>query len=118
MYNQLPHLVVPVVTDPKKVILALRWVVQEMEKRYKIFAKENVKNIDSFNKRNRNKAKAEPEPELPLFGAESNSDGFAVNNGTPRYAIVVPRPACQTTSTSPWTKEQWVRSGSAPSAWG
>ena len=40
MYNKLPHLVVPVVTDPKKVILALRWVVQEMEKRYKIFAQE------------------------------------------------------------------------------
>ena len=51
MYNTLPHLVVPVVTDPKKVILALRWVVQEMEKRYKIFAQENVKNIHAFNKR-------------------------------------------------------------------
>ena len=51
MYNKLPHLVVPVVTDPKKVILALRWVVQEMEKRYKIFAQENVKNIHAFNKR-------------------------------------------------------------------
>src|SRR5690606_22982519 len=38
-YNRLPHLVVPVVTDPKKVVLALRWVVNEMEKRYQIFAK-------------------------------------------------------------------------------
>ena len=35
---RLPHLVVPVVTDPKKVLLALRWVIDEMEKRYKIFA--------------------------------------------------------------------------------
>ena len=82
MYNQLPHLVVPVVTDPKKVILALRWVVSEMEKRYKIFAKENVKNIYAFNKRRRNKLKEEPEPELPLFGegerVETNSEGFAV----------------------------------------
>jgi S-DNA-T family DNA segregation ATPase FtsK/SpoIIIE len=82
MYNQLPHLVVPVVTDPKKVILALRWVVSEMEKRYKIFAKENVKNIYAFNKRRRNKPKEEPEPELPLFGegerVETNSEGFAV----------------------------------------
>jgi len=79
MYNQLPHLVVPVVTDPKKVILALRWVVQEMEKRYKIFAKENVKNIDAFNKRNRNKPKPEAEPELPLFGGgEGTQEGFAV----------------------------------------
>ena len=38
VYNTLPHLVIPVVTDPKKVLLALRWVIDEMEKRYKIFA--------------------------------------------------------------------------------
>jgi len=44
-YNALPHLVVPVVTDPKKVILALRWVVNEMEKRYQIFARVGVRNI-------------------------------------------------------------------------
>ena len=83
MYNKLPHLVVPVVTDPKKVILALRWVVQEMEKRYKIFAQENVKNVHAFNKRSSNKPKQEAEPELPLFGGgrdrvEAGSEGFAV----------------------------------------
>ena len=50
-YNSLPHLVVPVVTDPKKVILALRWVVSEMEKRYQIFARVGVRNIASFNSR-------------------------------------------------------------------
>jgi S-DNA-T family DNA segregation ATPase FtsK/SpoIIIE len=90
IYNILPHLVVPVVTDPKKVILALRWVVQEMEKRYKIFAKENVKNIYAFNKRRRNKPKEEPEPELPLFGegGETNSEGFAVEVDE---EIIVPR---------------------------
>ena len=38
VYNSLPHLAFPVVTDPKKVLLALRWVIDEMEKRYKIFA--------------------------------------------------------------------------------
>ncbi len=83
MYNKLPHLVVPVVTDPKKVILALRWVVQEMEKRYKIFAQENVKNIHSFNKRSPKKPQTEAEPELPLFGGggdrvEAGQEGFAV----------------------------------------
>ena len=51
MYNTLPHLVVPVVTDPKKVLLALRWAVDEMEKRYAIFAKTGVRNIGSFNER-------------------------------------------------------------------
>ena len=38
VYNAIPHLVVPVVTDPKKVMLALRWVINEMEKRYRILA--------------------------------------------------------------------------------
>jgi len=53
MYNKLPHLVVPVVTDPKKTVAALKWVVNEMEKRYKIFAKMGVRNFDSFNSRPR-----------------------------------------------------------------
>ncbi len=51
MYNTLPHLVVPVVTDPKKVLLALKWAVNEMEKRYAIFAKCGVRNMASFNAR-------------------------------------------------------------------
>ena len=92
MYNSLPHLVVPVVTDPKKVILALRWVVQEMENRYKIFAKVGVKNIQGFNKRTLDKPLPEAEPELPLFNTgekvEANSDGFAVEVDED---IVVPR---------------------------
>jgi DNA segregation ATPase FtsK/SpoIIIE, S-DNA-T family len=51
VYNDLPHLVTPVVTDPKKVLLALRWVVDEMELRYQIFARSGVRNITSFNER-------------------------------------------------------------------
>ena len=50
-FNSLPHLAFPVVTDPKKVLLALRWVIDEMEKRYKIFAHVGVRNIHSFNGR-------------------------------------------------------------------
>lgn len=50
-YNQLPHLVVPVITDPKKVSLGLRWAIKEMEKRYKLFAKAGVRNIQSYNAR-------------------------------------------------------------------
>jgi len=61
MYNRLPHLVVPVVTDPKKTVAALKWVVNEMEKRYRIFAKEGVRNFDSFNNRpKKDKPAAEP----------------------------------------------------------
>jgi S-DNA-T family DNA segregation ATPase FtsK/SpoIIIE len=51
IYNTLPHLVVPVVTDPKKVLLALRWASDEMDKRYTIFARTNVRNIERFNER-------------------------------------------------------------------
>jgi S-DNA-T family DNA segregation ATPase FtsK/SpoIIIE len=62
VYNRVPHLVVPVVTDPKKVMLALRWVINEMEKRYRILAKVGVRNIAGFNSRTRN---APPPPESP-----------------------------------------------------
>jgi len=58
VYAKLPHLVVPVVTDPKRVVGALKWCVNEMERRYKIFAKLGVRNFDSFNNRVR------PEPEV------------------------------------------------------
>lgn len=64
MYNKLPHLVVPVVTDPKKVVAALKWVVNEMEKRYRIFAKLGVRNFDSFNHRVRPEKPAAVEPEV------------------------------------------------------
>lgn len=91
-YNALPHLVVPVVTDPKKVILALRWVVNEMEKRYQIFARVGVKNIKSFNDRPKDKPLPPAELELPLSvtkeKVEAGADGFAVQVDE---EIVVPR---------------------------
>ena len=54
-YNALPHLTFPIVTDPKKVLLALRWLIDEMERRYKIFARVGVRNIISFNARPKKK---------------------------------------------------------------
>ena len=50
-YNGIPHLMVPVVTDPKKASSVLNWAVQEMEKRYSIFANHGVRDIKSFNRR-------------------------------------------------------------------
>ena len=92
-YNSLPHLVVPVVTDPKKVVLALRWVVNEMEKRYQIYAKVGVGIIKSFNDRPKNKPPEEKDQaELPLTAkkekVEANAEGFAVELDE---EIVVPR---------------------------
>lgn len=57
-YADLPHLAVPVVTDPKKALLALRWVVKEMESRYQMFAQEGCRNFEAFNNRNRKRAAA------------------------------------------------------------
>jgi S-DNA-T family DNA segregation ATPase FtsK/SpoIIIE len=50
-FAKLPHLVVPVITDAKKVALGLRWAINEMEKRYKMFAHAGVRNIKAFNSR-------------------------------------------------------------------
>ncbi|HEX3619437.1 MAG TPA: DNA translocase FtsK [Candidatus Udaeobacter sp.] len=50
-YSSLPHLSLPIVTDPKKVLLALRSLIDEMERRYKIFARVGVRNIVGFNAR-------------------------------------------------------------------
>ena len=74
IYNGLPHLAAPVVHDPKKVILALKWVVNEMEKRYQIFAKVGARNIAGFNSRTSKKPPKTDQAELPL----DESEGFAV----------------------------------------
>jgi S-DNA-T family DNA segregation ATPase FtsK/SpoIIIE len=50
IYNGIPHLLIPVVTDPKKAAGALNWAVQEMLERYKLFAAANVRDISSYNK--------------------------------------------------------------------
>lgn len=49
VYNGIPHLLIPVVTDPKKAAGALNWAVAEMEKRYKLFADYNVRDLKGFN---------------------------------------------------------------------
>ena len=67
-YGKLPHLAANVVTEPKKVLLALRYVIDEMERRYRIFAKCGLRNIHGFNTRPQEKKTddvppPEPEPE-------------------------------------------------------
>lgn len=74
IYNTLPHLITPVVTDPKKVLLALRWVVDEMERRYRIFAKCKVKNISSFNERPLPKSQKELDEEAEKNAVDEPQD--------------------------------------------
>lgn len=51
MYEGIPHLLLPVVTEPKKASLALKWAVNEMERRYQLLSDKGVRNIDSYNKK-------------------------------------------------------------------
>jgi DNA segregation ATPase FtsK/SpoIIIE, S-DNA-T family len=51
IYDGIPHLLTPVVTDPKKAVVALKWAVREMEQRYRKMSKVGVRNIDGFNAR-------------------------------------------------------------------
>jgi S-DNA-T family DNA segregation ATPase FtsK/SpoIIIE len=88
MYNALPHLVMPVVTDPKKVLLALRWIVNEMENRYKIFAKVGVRNVTGFNAR----PKPKSQEELGLTTeAEGSADSDSLSLQSEASQIRVPR---------------------------
>jgi DNA segregation ATPase FtsK/SpoIIIE, S-DNA-T family len=64
IFNVLPHMLIPVLTEPKKVPAALKWLLREMEQRYQIFAKSNVRNIVGFNNR-RKGGKEEPAPVDP-----------------------------------------------------
>jgi len=105
LYNDLPHMVIPVVTDPKKVLLALRWVINEMERRYTLFAKVGTRNFDGFNAmRTREIAELEAaaavlleeelEPERELVHHVKLSDDLAVEGGFPEQGEIdlpVPR---------------------------
>lgn len=83
VYEGIPHLLTPVVTDPKKAIIALKWAVKEMEDRYRKMAKLGVRNIDGFNKRVKEMEKAqesvihevqtgfEPETGKPIFETQT-----------------------------------------------
>jgi len=48
-YNSVPHLLTPVIVEPEKVVSALRWIIEEMDRRYKIFAQAGVRNMDGYN---------------------------------------------------------------------
>lgn len=79
IYDGIPHLLSPVVTDPKKAVVALKWVVREMESRYQAMSKVAVRNIDGYNKR--------------LMDAKANGEiltrrvqtGFDPETGSPQF---------------------------------
>lgn len=84
LYNDLPHMLIPVVTNPKKVPGALKWLIKEMEHRYQIFAAAGVRNIAGFNAKILNDRK-EKEKSRDLEAVLSPEERAAMNN------IEVPR---------------------------
>ncbi|MCX6945417.1 MAG: DNA translocase FtsK [Opitutales bacterium] len=71
VFNSLPHMLIPVVTEPKKVPAALKWLLGEMEQRYQVFAKVNVRNIVGFNSRKKSDdAKALDDAQAALAGVD------------------------------------------------
>ncbi len=78
LYKGIPHLMLPVVTNPKQAALALRWVVEEMERRYRIMAEMGVKNISGYN------AKVES-----VGSAEHKEPGDGEDNGKMPLLVVI-----------------------------
>ncbi|MFA6961048.1 MAG: DNA translocase FtsK 4TM domain-containing protein [Opitutaceae bacterium] len=70
IFNTLPHMLIPVVTEPKKVPAALKWLLGEMEQRYQQFAKVGVRNIAGFNNR-----KKSASSEFPISESQSTLEG-------------------------------------------
>ena len=77
IFNSLPHMLIPVVTEPKKVPGALKWLLGEMEQRYQQVAKVNVRNIVGFNTRKKNA----PLPPAEAQGALSGVDPLVADDG-------------------------------------
>src|SRR5947207_2599402 len=88
-YSSLPHLAFPIVTDPKKVLLALRWLIDEMERRYKIFARVGVRNIVGFNARPKKKTQKELDADAVESGV--SPDNSRQSAGAADATINVPR---------------------------
>jgi S-DNA-T family DNA segregation ATPase FtsK/SpoIIIE len=65
LYNGIPHLLTPVITDPKKCIMALKWAAKEMDRRYNILEAEQVRDIDSYHKTIVEPAKKKKSGEMP-----------------------------------------------------
>jgi S-DNA-T family DNA segregation ATPase FtsK/SpoIIIE len=81
-YENLKHLVVPIITDAKKVVLGLRWAIKEMEKRYSLFKKVKVRDIKSFNTR-------PIEEQEDLFGEATQAKKSDIPAKLPYIVIVV-----------------------------
>jgi DNA segregation ATPase FtsK/SpoIIIE, S-DNA-T family len=67
VYNHIPHLLSPVVTELERVVPTLKWAAKEMERRYKVFAKHGFRNLDSYKQAARRRADLEPMPYIVII---------------------------------------------------
>jgi S-DNA-T family DNA segregation ATPase FtsK/SpoIIIE len=88
VFNSLPHMFIPVVTEPKKVPAALKWLLGEMEQRYQIFARANVRNIVGFNNRKRD-AKSQAEAQASLHGMDALGDDIEMPEHLPYIVAII-----------------------------
>ncbi|MBK3776430.1 DNA translocase FtsK [Azospirillum brasilense] len=90
VYDGIPHLLTPVVTDPKKAVIALRWAVREMESRYEAMSKLGVRNIEGYNARIAEMiANGEPMPRRTVPGEAEAVFDLTPQEPTPLPYIVV-----------------------------
>ena len=90
VYDGIPHLLTPVVTDPKKAVIALRWAVREMESRYEAMSKLGVRNIEGYNARIAEMiANGEPMPKRTVPGEAETVFDLTPQEPTPLPYIVV-----------------------------
>ncbi len=82
LYNKIPHLLAPVITDPKKAILALKWATKEMERRYNILEQESVRDISSYHKN-------VLEPALEKAAGKSGEENDPLPETMPYLVIVI-----------------------------
>ena len=76
-YNALPHLLVPVITEVPLVVLALKWVIDEMQRRYRMLAKTGLRNLESFN--------ARPHADVPIL----DDDGHPLPDRLPFIVVII-----------------------------
>jgi S-DNA-T family DNA segregation ATPase FtsK/SpoIIIE len=89
VFNSLPHMFIPVVTEPKKVPAALKWLLGEMEQRYQIFAKANVRNIVGFNTRKKD-PKQGSDAQSSLQGLEAiGGDSIEIPQHLPYIVAII-----------------------------
>jgi S-DNA-T family DNA segregation ATPase FtsK/SpoIIIE len=88
IFNSLPHMYIPVVTEPKKVPAALKWLLSEMEQRYQIFAKANVRNIVGYNTRKK-EAKPPANSQSSLQGMDGLGDTVELPDHLPYIVAII-----------------------------